>query len=1629
MKQVLSYIFLGFQLIGLSVYGQNCWEYEETEPIARLGGSVVISELYFDTHYTEKIETKYHHFGEYVELFNSSTESISLEGWYIKDHESHYNFPNVSIESGDFLIITYAGRLVDNRPEAGMLRGEEKFIELFPEAEGLEDKILLQNNFVMYNQYATIKLYNKNHVLIDQVNYKGQTNDAVEPGYNYVGELNNHDGGVFNGPIFTDSDAKADYYGYTPQPGFFQEYKKAIYIANSIDYYDHEDLDESYLIADATPFSIPYSITLQEPSDIIESFPPPLPPTIANFNSNVNHIYTESFDVNGNMIAKSGSYYNGFGKSTIIYNWDKETNRVWGTETKYDKQGRNALQSLVAPSCNGFVVNPQYLWGSYTTYVNNDSDYNLLNDISIPQNDYSSLQRYYSDENSNESLQATTTRPYARTVYDKLNPGNIIKVIGGNQMEDEWKNSYSFTIPAAQEMYYIFGKDYFDGQVGSLGEEVITTFFKTISIDAHGNEHIIFKNAKEKTVAVARSGGTQNYEVVSLIGEQGYIDVHIPKNITTVNFLTSISDYTVYDLKTGNIISTSAITGGNVYRIVSTPSSSSVSTYISSSGSINAPSGARGIRYNVNYHDYAINYYDDIGRLKQVTQPLGFNASCLSSIQNTVTHGMMSSYEYNALGQLIGVDSPDKGISKAKYRNDGRTRFTQSNEQELLNEVSFTDYDELARPIKNGVGIANFNALDPNTDVIISGLKEIQEILYDTADPGLTPILISNGFDPADYKQSFLSGNVSMTQTRQTPSSEAISTTWYNYDGYGRVVWLAQNIDGLGLKTIHYKYDYKGNISEVIYQKDNTDERFIHRYSYNHNNSLVLVQTSTNGTDFKEQAKYEYYKTGKLKRTEVANGLQGIDYVYTIGGQLKSINSPNLNIISDPGRDANDMFGITLDYYSGDYLRSGSPIQTSPSGMNRYDGNIKATRWATRGLTQTDGTLEENVIPDAYTYFYDSNKWLTGADYGSTDASAMISTGPDYKVSNITYDANGNLITLKRTKNDTGSGNLMDDFVYNRNPGTNQINYILDSDPSPSDADDFESQSINNYSYNSIGQLITNMKDEVSYEYNALGLVTRVKDLFETPIVEFEYDDKGQRISKQSYSDGVPTNKSFYIRDARGNPLAIYSNSLLVENPIYGTSRIGVHFKADDSNVYQLSDHLGNVRAVVRQEAGLNPVTYEEDFDDATSVSPWLSSLYASVSVEDQRLKCVITRNWNYAYLKVNLDAGKKYQFSYTLDRHAMQSSFQLLMFEPGSSTHVYNSGAIPESGHYTFSYTPGVSGLHTLRFRGWISGYPTGVDFLQANTFYLDNILIKDTTVESFAHADYYPFGMPMPNRINGVNSYRYAYQGQEKDPETNMEAFKLRLWDGRIGRWLTTDPYGQYHSPYLGMGNDPINGIDPDGGFRTRIGAWLYKLFSGLKGAEIVETENPDIKKQRFSLSYSSYDKECNCNALNIIVGADWQDNKLPLIQLQNPSVSINNRTGYVYTRRDLRKRRILTSDSNVLGTALKKMERRGVFEPIGLYDWIDYYGIDVYNNNRFFNGFYLGFSLTGLNVKTNSLLNGPFRNSNYLDLGPKALEGTILFGTGLGAYEIYNTDWQNVHGQFRDAMPTDGPFFPLY
>jgi RHS repeat-associated protein len=96
------------------------------------------------------------------------------------------------------------------------------------------------------------------------------------------------------------------------------------------------------------------------------------------------------------------------------------------------------------------------------------------------------------------------------------------------------------------------------------------------------------------------------------------------------------------------------------------------------------------------------------------------------------------------------------------------------------------------------------------------------------------------------------------------------------------------------------------------------------------------------------------------------------------------------------------------------------------------------------------------------------------------------------------------------------------------------------------------------------------------------------------------------------------------------------------------------------------------------------------------------------------------------------------------------------------------------------------------------------------------DDLTVTHTQTMVTQAADYGVWGDVLREMKAAEFTYRFGYQGQfaEKDEETGWNHFELREYDAVIGRWTATDPAGQYYSPYLSMGNNPANHVDPDGG-----------------------------------------------------------------------------------------------------------------------------------------------------------------------------------------------------------------------
>ena|GEM_PF-3275256 len=80
----------------------------------------------------------------------------------------------------------------------------------------------------------------------------------------------------------------------------------------------------------------------------------------------------------------------------------------------------------------------------------------------------------------------------------------------------------------------------------------------------------------------------------------------------------------------------------------------------------------------------------------------------------------------------------------------------------------------------------------------------------------------------------------------------------------------------------------------------------------------------------------------------------------------------------------------------------------------------------------------------------------------------------------------------------------------------------------------------------------------------------------------------------------------------------------------------------------------------------------------------------------------------------------------------------------------------------------------------------------------------------------DYYPFGMTIQSRSFVSETYRFSFNGQERDTEININIHHAEFWkyDARTARRWNTDPvFVPFESPYATFRNNPIIFIDPAG------------------------------------------------------------------------------------------------------------------------------------------------------------------------------------------------------------------------
>jgi RHS repeat-associated protein len=1139
-------------------------------------------------------------------------------------------------------------------------------------------------------------------------------------------------------------------------------------------------------------------------------------------NADINWIMATTYDPSGNPIGQSKKFFDNGGKplqeqSKVFYRKDASTvyTHVFASQPLYDAYGRTAATTLGAPIDNSSFIyknnfvqntsNTVYDYKNFDRYKPTTTETDKTYAPDAVGTASGTLGWYYSTNNTWEPYTPVSSYPYSRQSFYSDGTGNVKKSAGAGEafkMGSTHEGS-SYVTPVVSELseYVSIRNNYFSStEFGELPTFLAGKAIQTIGRDANGREALSIQDKDGKTLMVGRPGselsvsnsttlkpayifnfngsdiGTaKNLKITgsgSIIvyesqnGGSSYSQVYSgapgsytsPSSVPHLYKIESNEAFTVsYDAAITNepdksvckscpsaagdnsiyyfkLFASSAVTvtGGSfiLYNMETEQSFSFTSGSSLGAGYYKlANTGTTPITlgYSNSYADISYSFYNHLGQLVATIAPEGVKKLRAAGIPSSTyptknTIPFITLNEYDVQGRLVSSKDADAGAGTMVYRKDGKIRFSQNAVQAALPtpRYSYTNYDALGRPVEsgeydpqgNGIAFSNVATIIENVSAgggLTGGVKtDVVVTTYDAED---------NSHGQSGYAQDpfYLRGGVSVSRKYSSVSgappygtTNLVSATWYSYDEEGKVTWNIQYITGLGYKTNEFSYDAMSRLTKRVFQKNTAAETFVHYYEYDAG-TQQLSKTYTNTVDNSGtkmlQATYQYYLHGPLKRVVLGDAtqgvyVQGLDYTYTLQGALKAIN--NSDKPKDPGGDGSngvlgDAFGMVLDYYASDYIngRGGAQpfkeVNTSGITADSYTGQIKAMTW----FSEKPGASGVTNAPTTYVYKYDDkyqfteSVWGTGLNFSNTPASFTQSSANKEKIP--AYDANGNIKSLERNNS---LGNATDNLIYyylnkTSNTGsttdynTNKLQKVANTLNSNDDA---------TYSYDDLGQLVAesyvNNANKTKYiRYDVSGKVVAVaRDAaFNQRVAEYVYNELGVRIIKRSYTPSTNQliSTTYYVGDVvytQASGGSIVAQEYEIDG---GGTRIGVFFRQANIYAYQLTDHLGNTRAVVAKSGS-------------------------------------------------NLDVR---------------------------------------------------------------------------------------------SYSDYYPYGMVI-REYKAAEGYRYGYQGQysEKDGETDWNSFELRMYDSRIARWMQYDPKRQFFSPYVGMGNEPVAGLDPDGGWREYEDADAY-------------------------------------------------------------------------------------------------------------------------------------------------------------------------------------------------------------
>ncbi|WP_437922378.1 DUF6443 domain-containing protein [Sphingobacterium sp. LRF_L2] len=545
--------------------------------------------------------------------------------------------------------------------------------------------------------------------------------------------------------------------------------------------------------------------------------------------------------------------------------------------------------------------------------------------------------------------------------------------------------------------------------------------------------------------------------------------------------------------------------------------------------------------------------YDDFGDLRYVVPP-GYTATTVTD-NNADFNELVYAYRYDGRRRLVEKKIPGKGWEYIVYNKNDQPVLTQDavQREKTTKEWSYTKYDAFGKITESGIFRSALlrdslqkvlNAEQASSNTALWETRASNGTAYDnksyprsTAD---RTVYLTNYYDDYGFKAStvlaatsgldstsMLKGLLTGTNVSKDDGTSPLLSVNY-YDKRGRLIESVSDNHLGGVDRITNTYNFSGQLWTSKHQHRISGSASVTTVlttnEYDHIGRLAQTKKKVDSQAEVIQSRLVYNEIGQLKTKGIHSENSGTSFLTTVSyGYNERGWATN---ISAP------QFTELLNY---NVNTAGTQLTAA-----QYNGNIAQQLWGHAATTSS-----------TFNYSYDKLNRLTNG----------TSSGTTVMIEALTYDDMGNIKTLARNTGNTTT-TTSTTYTYNNSGKSNRLASL--------------SGNTNTYTYDVNGNA-TKDRLATTFTHNHLNLPKTASKTGTS--VAYLYDATGTKLRKTATVGTTVTQRDYiggieYSKTGTGNSTI----DMILTEEGYLQNSSGTY-----SYHYNLKDHLGNVRTVIKR--------------------------------------------------------------------------------------------------------------------------------------------------------------------------------------------------------------------------------------------------------------------------------------------------------------------------------------------------------------------------------------------------------------------------------------------------------------